>query len=331
MNAVSEFRSALVTGRRYFCITHSDRPAQLDQCDLNYLELRFSRPDRLPPAKAFHMLPPASSFTAYGGEVTIHDLGESGREAPKLVARLRPQSYKPQHAIWHSGRLWVLGEHQIEIYGPRLEHLGSVEDPWLAGAHTMMPDGKGRLLVSCSASDSVLIIDESTLTVTDALRLPESLYGRNYPLERSDSVVDHYVSNDEQLTHVNCASPWRGGILVSTLIQGAIGWFDREGGYSELVRGFVGCHGARANSAGEVYFCDSCVGTLMLLDGNMRPRRRIGTDSKWLHDAVEIDGDLYALALYDRRQVRFVDVVARDVVGMIDCEPYGAPQFLGYR
>jgi hypothetical protein len=330
MNAVSELRSALVTGRRYFCITHSDRPAQLDQCDLNYLELRFSRPDRLPPAKVFHMLPPASSFTAYGGEVTIHDLGEDRPDQPQLVARLRPQSYKPQHAIWHSGRLWVLGTHQIEIYGPRLEHLGSIADPWLAGAHTIMPDGNGRLLVSCSASDSVLIIDESTLSVTDALRLPESLYGRNYPLERSDSVVDHYVGNDEQLTHLNCAYPWRGGILISTLVQGAIGWFDRGGSYNELLRGFVGCHGARANLADEVYFCDSCVGTLTFLDAKMQLQRRVGTSSRWLHDALQISGNLYALALYDLQQVSLINVVTREVVGAIDCEPYGSPQFLGY-
>lgn len=327
---MAELSAPLQDDRRYFCIVHSDRPAQLDQCDLNYLELRYSRPGRLPPRQAFETLPAAKTFNAFGGQITVHDIGESGFEPPRLVARLRPDHYKPQHAIWHGGRLWVVGADQIEIYDGRLDLVTTIEDPWLAGGHTVFPDGKGRMLVSCSASDSVLIIDQMTHRVVGAHRMPESLYGHNYALKRTDSVADHYISNDAQLTHINCATPWRDGILTSSLIHGAIGWFDGDGRYEELLRGFVGCHGARASSSEEFYFCDSCLGALVFVDSHMRPRRRIGTGSKWLHDATQIHGTLYALALYDRQQVWFIDGDTRETIHILDCEPLGAPQFLSW-
>jgi hypothetical protein len=327
---MAELRTPLQDDRRYFCIVHSDRPAQLDQCDLNYLERRYSRPDRLPPRETFETLPAAATFTSFGGEITIHDLGESRFEPPRLVARMRPDQYKPQHAIWRAGRLWVVGVDRIEIYDRRLDPVARIDDPWLAGGHTIFPDGKGRMLVSCSSSDSVLVIDQATLSVIGAHRMPESLYGHNYALKRTDSVVDHYISNDAQLTHINCAYPWRDGILTSCLIHGAIGWFDSEGRYEELLRGFVGCHGGRVNTSGEIYFCDSALGALTIVDSRMRISQRIGTGSRWLHDATQIHGTLYALALYDRQQVWFIDSVTRETVCVLDCGPFGSPQFLGY-
>ncbi|MBV9522408.1 MAG: hypothetical protein JO010_06430 [Alphaproteobacteria bacterium] len=316
--------------RRYLCITHSDRPASLDKCDLNYLELRYSRPGRLPPQEPFEALKPSKTYSPYAGEITLHDLGEDGRGAPRLVAKMRPEGYKPQHAAWHGGRLWVVGVEHVEVYDGALRSIAKIEDPWLAGGHTIAPDGRGHMLVSCSASDSVIRIEENGFRVVDALRMPEALYGRNYALARDDSVVEHYITNDQQTTHVNCAWPWRGGILVSALIPGAIGWFDERRSFTELLGGFVGCHGARGTQGGQIYFSDSCVGTLMLLDENLRVRRRIGTGSRWLHDAIEVAGDLFALAVYDREEVWLMDTASREVVHVIDCRGLGGPQFLAY-
>jgi hypothetical protein len=211
----------------------------------------------------------------------------------------------------------------------KLVHERTVEDPWLSGAHTVFPDNRGHLLVSCAGSDSILLVDEHLLQVVDAFRLPESLYGRNFPLSRADSVVEHYVPNDLQLTHVNCAYPWREGILVSTLI-GAIGWFDFAGHYKELFRGFVGCHGIRAQKhAGNLYFCDSCVGTVDFLDENCVIRRRISTGSRWLHDAQELTNNIIAVSVTDRNQVELIDASSGKVLTVISGKGYGmGPQFL---
>ena len=248
----------------------------------------------------------------------------------ELVARVRPETYKPQHAIWYAGSLWVVGVEHVEVYDPGLRSVAKVQDPWLAGGHTLAPDGNGHILVSCAASDSILVIDATSFRVVQALRMPQELYGRNYDLRRTDSVTDHYITNDLQITHVNCAAPWRDGILMSSLIPGAIGWFDRNGEYSELLRGFVGCHGVRAISADLIYFCDSCVGTLMILDGNMRLRQRVATGSRWLHDAVYISAEVFALAVYDSAEVWFMDVASRKVIYKLDCGAYGGPQFLAF-
>ena len=187
------------------------------------------------------------------------------------------------------------------------------------------------MLVSCAASDSVLTFDQETGHLARFWRVPEALYGHNYPFDREDSVVDHYVTNDLQLTHINCASPWRGGTLVSLLIQGAIGWSDGRGHYRELVRGFVGCHGVRVRSdVEEIFFADSCTGMLVFLNVQGEVIRRVGTGSRWLHDAVQISGELFALALFDHREVVLLNVATRQVVARIPAGPSGGPERLAF-
>lgn len=322
----------LQTDQKYLCITHSDRPASLDKCDLNYLELRYSRTDRLPPAIPFEDLARSTTHSPFSGEITVYRIDHAD-QSYTFVARFRPEGYKPQHAIWHAGRLWVLGVEHLEVYDEQLNSIGRVDDPWLAGGHTIAPDGCGRMLASCSASDSVLVIDIGSMKVVAAHRVPESLYGYNYALTRQHSVVDHYITNDLQIGHVNCASPWRGGILVSSLIPGAIGWFDPNGAYTELLRGFVGLHGVRVAESGDLYFCDSCNGMLIFAEPRgqgLAIKQRIKIASLWLHDAVQIAGSVYALAAFDLNQVVFIDVSTRSVLGAIDCTPYGGAQFLAY-
>jgi hypothetical protein len=317
---------------RYLCITHSDRPASLDKCDLNYLEMRYSRADRLPPIILFEDLAPSTAHSPFHGEITIHRIDPEDC-SHQLTARLRPEGYKPQHATWYEGRLWVLGVERLEIYDEQLNSIRRIDDPWLAGGHTIIPDGRGHMLASCSASDSVLVISAESMEVVAAHRIPESLYGRNYPLTREHSVVDHYITNDLQIGHVNCASPWRGGILVSSLIPGAIGWFDPDGEYTELLRGFVGLHGVRVADDGLLHFCDSCNGMLIFAEPTeqgLAIRKRVAIASLWLHDAVQIEGSIYALAPFDQNRVLFMDVSERSILGSIDCVSYGGAQFLAY-
>ncbi len=208
-------------GRSLLCVVHSDRPMQEPNSDINYLERRFGSPLRLPPAQPFETLEPARAFTTYLGAISVYDIGDAGERQPELVCAFRPDTYKPSHAMWHNDRLWVLGTEHIEVYDAHLNSIRVIRDPWLAGSHTIAPDGDGHVLVSCSASDAILVFDAGTGDVSKVWRVPEDLYGRNYPLDRAHSVVDHYIDNDRQLTHLNCAWPWRGGLLVSLLIQGA--------------------------------------------------------------------------------------------------------------
>jgi hypothetical protein len=234
--------------------------------------------------------------------------------------------------MWYQNKLWALGVDRLEVYDSFISHLAVIEDPWLSGAHTIIPDGRGRLLITCSGSDSVLVINEKSLTVESAFRLPEAIYGRNFDLTRKDSVVEHYVPNDLQLTHINCASYWRGGIVVSMLIQGALGWFDTAGNYHELLRGFVGCHGVRADSrTGDLYFSDSCLGVIVFLGNKLGIARRVDIGSRWLHDALQIDGDTFAVSAADFNRIQFIDISTRDILTEISGAEFGmGTQFLSY-
>jgi hypothetical protein len=121
----------------------------------------------------------------------------------------------------------------------------------------------------------------------------------------------HYVGDDLQIAHVNAAFGDRTGryVAVSTLIQGAVGVFDLETGrYEEVTRGFVGCHGARFDDRGNLYFADSTTGMLVTLTEEGKIARRFGTGSRWLHDVQQLRGSIYAFALADANELRVYDV-----------------------
>jgi hypothetical protein len=326
LNRLSEY-----IGRTLLCVRHSERPMEDPTCDINYLEKRFASPFRLPPQQPFDMLRPSHDYSPYSGSISIYDVGDDGRREPQLVCAFRPDAYKPQHALWLSDRLWVLAAEHIEVYDAALHPLMQIRDPWLAGNHTIAADENGRLIVSSAASDSVLTVDAGSGEVTRAWRVPEAVFGENYALARDQSVVDHYITNDIQVAHVNCAWPWRGGVITTSLIRGAVGWFDAAGRYREVVRGFVGCHGARVRTdVDEIYFCDSCSGMVVFVDFNGNILRRVGTRSHWLQDAVQVRGDLFAMAPFDRNEVILMDITTKNVVSRIPCAARGGAQFLSF-
>jgi hypothetical protein len=326
-----QYKLGELPDRPLLCVTHSDRVTVPEQCSLNYLERRYASPDRLAALPPFESLIDASHYSPYHGHVTLWDFVEGDWRRPMLFACLRPD-FKPQHALWHAGRLWILGVERLEAYDASLRRIAEVSDPWLAGGHTVVPDGGGRLLLSCSGSDSVLVVDEKTYAVVAALRMPEAIYGSNYALARTDSVVEHFISNDMQLTHINCASPWRGGIVVSTLIQGAIGWFDPAGAYRELLRGYVGCHSVRTDvRTDQLFFCDSTTGTVVFLDDAMKIKARLASGSRWLQDACQTAPETLALAVTDRNQVEIIDLATREVMHAIPGTEFGeGPVFLDF-
>lgn len=314
---------------RLLCVTHSDRPVHTDGCGLNDLETRFAAKDRLPPKLRFDELEPAAKYSPYLGSITIWRLSDDLRHDHELLAHLHPETYKPQHAIIHDSRIWVLGTETLESYDLNWQRVAVINDSWLAGGHTVFPVSKSQLLLSCSASDAILSVDLGSQSIDRTWRLPAEIYGTNFSLHREDSVVDHFIYNDLQLTHVNCAVPYEDGILVSTLIQGAIGKFDGTGKYEELARGFVGCHGIRTLNAEQFYFCDSCLGTINYLDRAGRLSHRIACDSVWLHDAQHLDERFVAICPADRNSVEILNTFTRETVSVIACGHFGAStQFL---
>ncbi|HEX9707403.1 MAG TPA: hypothetical protein VGA24_07150 [Steroidobacteraceae bacterium] len=314
------------------CITHSDRPVEADRCDANALQSRYTRPGRLPPTVPFRSLPHARTATPYGGAISVWDVGGSDFQDVALLAILRPRGYKPQHVIWHGDRLWVLGTELIEVYDESLRREALIEDNWLAGAHTIAPIDDDTLAVSASASDSVLMVDRRAMKVVDRFRIPDGVYGHNFDLRHDDSVVEHYVPNDLQLAHFNCAWPWRGGVLTTALIPGAIGFFDRSGSYRELLSGFVGAHGARVNpETDRIYFCDSCAGTLNVLGPDLEIEFSYRAGSRWLHDAVHLSGEVFALAVSDRNVVQVANIHSGEILCKIDGSELGcSTQFLAF-
>lgn len=317
--------------RNLLCLSHTQRPFESQRGSRVAFLKRYQRPDRLPPKVPFAELTHARKHSPWKGQITVWSIDPEFRTPPEFLANLQPTDYKPQQALWFKDRLWILGTELLEVYDASIKLLARIEDPWLSGAHTIAPDQAGHLVVSCSASDAILFIDPERYLVTDAVRLPESLYGHNYPLSRQDSVVTNFIHNDLQLTHVNAAWPWRGGILVSTLIQGAIGWFDRNKNYRELLRGYVGCHGIKVNLSGLPYFCDSPSGKLIVLNEDFEVNWELQAESRWLHDAQEIVPGLYALALADHNAIEFVRSETKTLLYRLDASPFGqGTQFISY-
>jgi hypothetical protein len=173
-------------------------------------------------------------------------------------------------------------------------------------------------------------VDVAARRATNAFRLPEAHYGRNYDLARTDDVRANYVTNDLQLTHVNAAWPAAEGVYVSTLIHGAIGRFSWDGAYAEIVRGYWGAHGVRKVDERTLVFADSCLGCACLLDlPSGRVRSRIDFDSRWLHDVETTDGRHFFAAVGDRNVLALYDAEVGRVVAEWPMSEFGAGvQFL---
>lgn len=310
-------------------LTHSSRRTNLARCSAEFLRRRFGDPARLRSLPPFEELPPPEPL--YSGAASFYRVLKDGKDLRfQLLGSVRDRE-KIQHVSLLSKTDLLVGyEQRVERWrlpGP----IGSVswitrggctvvqryEHPHLAGLHTVVPIAAGRAVLSCSASDAVLILDLETGEVDRTLRMPATLYGSNYDLTPERDLRRHYVGDAWQTTHLNQAFPFDKGrrILVSTLIQGAIGVFDLEtGAYGELARGFVGCHGARVNEEGQVYFADSAAGHLVFLDDQGRVERRFDAGSRWLHDVQQIAGNVYAFALADTNELRVWDIKREELI-----------------
>jgi len=321
---------------KYFCLTHSTRKMAFHEASLNYLTRRYASPDRLknlPPLESL----PNEYCSEYIGNVSVWKTSDDFMQRPVLIAFME-KNYKIQHAAIHKDKLILCGTAFIEIYNIQdvIDNQGSatceriISHPWFSGGHTVVVNKAGELVVTCSGSDAILFFDLSGNLVR-YYRMPEQLYGHNYDLKLTDDTRLHYIRNDFQLTHINCASEYRDGYLVSALIQGLIGFFDRNGQYTEISRGFVGCHGVRPQypETDSFYFSDSTRGTLVEMNFKGVIKRRFSLESKWLHDALCIGENHYMFVPSDLNTMEFWNIQSEEKIWEVKCDIFGATsQFL---
>ena len=317
-------------------LTHTSRTWDWAKCSRGYLIERYTDQNRLQNLPRFEDLPSQRNEQIYSGGLSILELTVEKDAARVAVRRSIDSRFKIQHANLMGGRLILCFEdflavipsidHSVEEVDLRPGSTWRIDDNWFGGLHTVFPVDDNVCVVSSSGADAVLWVDITKRKVFRRWRLPSSLYGTNYDLTPEMSVAEHYIHNDIQLGHLNCAYPdGRGGVFTSTLIQGDIGHLDQNGKYSLLARGYVGCHGVRHSRDGKhVYFSDSCAGRLMEITpgGGAVEWRRV--DSTWLHDVEQLHDNLYCFCLGDKNELALIDVSADRVLGRFGFDSRGA-------
>jgi len=307
------------SGRFRIALTHTSRTWDWSRCTRRDMIRRYSDPKRLLNLPPFEELPPPPTHL-YSGGLSLLDLAVDADEVNLMAVRSVESAFKVQHATVVGARLVLCFENFLVVLPTNdapLESLdlrpGSpwrIDDNWFSGLHTVFPVSDDICLVSSSGSDAVMWVDLRTRKVIRRWRLPADIYGVNYELTPAMSVSRHYIHNEIQLGHLNCAYPeGNGGCYISTLAQGDIGHVDEDGRYSLLARGYVGCHGVRvAHNGRDIYFSDSCSGRLMRLEPDGSVGKWWSVNSRWLHDVEQADSDLYVFCLGDRNEVALVDV-----------------------
>lgn len=297
-------------------ISHSSRSWNADQCDRGYLERRYAKPDRLANPPPFESLPPNAA--PYYGLLTVFRLQLSPAGVTSRVLQHYVSPEKVMHAAVAGDEVVVCFDAGLAVFARRQdapfvdvvpESAERVVDPWFGGLHTVVPVDSRTCLVSSSGADAVLWLDLGRRQVVRRWRLPAPRYGTNYDLDGTTWLSEHYIPNDLQLGHLNCASPdGQGGAFFSVLGQGDVGCVDSSGHCEVLVSGYVGCHGVRYDrDASLLYFSDSCTGRLMRVNGRDRAAVLFDACSRWLHDAVHLAGGLFLLTLGDRNRLVLAD------------------------
>jgi hypothetical protein len=318
-------------------LTHSSRATNLARCSVQFLTRRFGDPERLRDLPPLASLPPAEVL--YSGAVSFHRvLAGKRRVRLESLGTVRSRDRIQDVALLGADDLLAGFENRLERWRLRvpntlaeIEVVWRFEHPHLVGLHTVEPLAEDRVALACSTPDTVLVLNLARGVVERTLRMPSSLYGQGYELAAVADLRLHAIPDEAQTTHVNAAHRAGGSrLVVSTLIQGAIGCFDlATGAYEEICRGFVGCHGARMSAEGEIYFADSAAGMLVFLTPEGQIARRFATGSRWLHDVQQIAGSVYAFALADSNELRVYDVASGELLWRRRFPLWPLPGFFG--
>ncbi|WP_333478584.1 hypothetical protein [Allocoleopsis sp.] len=232
--------------------------------------------------------------------------------------------YKIQSATFHGDHLLVYGSDRLEVLDTDFQLIKTITDPWLAGGHTVYVDQEGFAWVTSAPANAILKINLDSGAVIERIRIPD-IYGLGYQLSPQDDLRHHFIPTDLQPTHVNCAYPMDDGLLVTLLIPGAVGYFDKQRNYREIVSGIRGCHGGKLNrDTGEIYLTDSPSGIAWFFDictGSSKGRFQI--ESRWLHDVDQIAGQIFAAGLGDKNEIQIFHRSNGEILQCVDCSPYG--------
>lgn len=308
----------------FFALTHSARVMDFARASLHALQRRYANPKRLAAPPPLATLPPEAN-PHYTGNITLWVWNPATESQPRFLELIR-KPYKAQHAILDGDELVVCGTCHLDIFpvcGDKELPKRTITHPWFAGGHTVALDERGHYVVSCSGPDALLVFRRDG-TLERAWRVPADIYGRNYDLQADDDLRQHYIHNDLQLAHVNCGEPTPRGLLCTSLIPGAIGLFDPQGRYREILRGYVGCHSARWDRVTDtLYFCDSCNGNVIEIDWEGRILHRTKFASSWLQDAQKFDFGRILAGLSDQNVFTLWDTSLHQPVWTISGEGYG--------
>lgn len=322
-------------------VSHSTRRFDFARASAAFLRERYANRERLLALPDFESLPSASTAHALHGALTHFRLRLAERHVELETVRCIDSRELVEQAAVVGGRLVICANSFLCVL-PSLEHRltgrefdeGSpyrIDDPWFAGLHTVVAVGEDECLVSAAGPDAALRVDLIRGMVTQRYRLPASIYGANYELTPGTSVHDHYIPNDYQLGHLNSAYPdERGGCYVTTLGQGDVGHFDREGTYKLIASGYVGLHGLRRSIDERfLYFTESPTGRLWKIDDDGSVQLIAEVNTSWLHDAQQISQDVFACLPVDRNELVFVDVRRKTEIAAFDLASRGLnPQFI---
>lgn len=335
--ALANISSAFEAGLRRITfpivVTHTSRPCEYHRCTREFLRERYRRPGRLDKLPPFEELPHAREARSYSGRVSFFELTIAPKGIDLKSTRFLDSEHKSSHLCRVGDEFIINLDDYLLIIPAELQpakpdsrrRVERVDDPWFAGLQTVFAIDDNHCVVSASPADALMVLDVKERRVVRRWRVPFERYGRNYDLTETSSVHEHFIANDLQLTHLNCAYPdGNGGFWISTLAQGDIGHVSADGTYEVIVSGFVGCHGVRySRQLGLLYFSDSCSGRLMGIGADRVPRILGSVDSSWLHDAQHLAGNLFILCLCDKNALVVLDVGSNTEAARFDMKARG--------
>ncbi len=226
-------------------VSHSSRKWNAAQCDQSYLRDRYARPGRLQQLPPFESLPPNTA--PYHGSLSVLRIEVTPDSVRGGILRHYRSAEKIVHAAVVGSSLIVCFDAGLAAAPVRTDGSGldfsaddfaAITDPWFGGLHTVIAADTRTCLVSSSGADAILWVDVADGKVVRRWRLPAGRYGSNYPLTESMDLREHYIPNDMQLGHLNCAAPdGHGGAYYSVLGQGDVGHVDALGNSDTLVNG----------------------------------------------------------------------------------------------
>ncbi len=304
------------------CVTHSSRRFVEARCSINALEQRFGASKKAKTPPPFETLNNVHDAVQFSGALSLWQYHPESRKLTYL--KKYDPGYKIQSAAFSGDHLLVYGHDRLEVLDRDFKVVNTIKDRWLAGGHTVYFDADGHAWITSAASNAIMKVDVAAGRVVERIAMPAQ-YGRPYDLTPEHDVREHFIPTDHQPTHVNCAFPAGDHVYVTLWVPGVVGCFDRQRNYRELVHGFRGCHGGKIDRAtGDLYLTDSPSGIIWFFDVNTGAiRKRLRLDSLWLHDAEQVDGDVFAAGLSDKNELLLIDTKTGDIIHQADCASLG--------